>query len=104
MTPARLALVDDDPQFVEYLQTLLRSRGYEVKTYSSGADLLQALSRGPAPDVVLLDVLMPGMNGLETLRAARNAAPGVQVIMLSGQQVPSTIVDAVRLGAVDYVV
>jgi two-component system response regulator AtoC len=104
VTPARLALVDDDPQFVEYLQTLLRSRGYEVKTYSSGADLLQALSRGPVPDVVLLDVLMPGMNGLETLRAARNAAPGVQVIMLSGQQVPSTIVDAVRLGAVDYVV
>ena len=104
MTPARLALVDDDPQFAEYLQTLLRSRGYDVKTYSSGADLLQALSRGPVPDVVLLDVLMPGMNGLETLRAARNAAPGVQVIMLSGQQVPSTIVDAVRLGAVDYVV
>jgi two-component system response regulator AtoC len=104
VTPARLALVDDDPQFVEYLQTLLRSRGYDVKTYSSGADLLQALSRGPVPDVVLLDVLMPGMNGLETLRAARNAAPGVQVIMLSGQQVPSTIVDAVRLGAVDYVV
>ena len=104
MTPARLALVDDDPQFVEYLQTLLKSRGYDVKTYSSGGDLLQALSRGPVPDVVLLDVLMPGMNGLETLRAARNAAPGVQVIMLSGQQVPSTIVDAVRLGAVDYVV
>ena len=104
MTPARLALVDDDPQFVEYLQTMLKSRGYDVKTYSSGADLLQALSRGPVPDVVLLDVLMPGMNGLETLRAARNAAPGVQVIMLSGQQVPSTIVDAVRLGAVDYVV
>jgi DNA-binding NtrC family response regulator len=104
VNPARLALVDDDPAFSEYLKTLLDARGYEVSTYSSGADLLQALGRSAAPDVVLLDVLMPGMNGLETLKAARQANPAVQVIMLSGQQVPSTIVDSVRLGAVDYVV
>ena len=104
MNPARLAVVDDDPAFSDYLTTLLGSRGYDVKAYTSGADLLQALGAGPAPDVVLLDVLMPGMNGLETLKAAREANPAVQVIMLSGQQVPATIVDSVRLGAVDYVV
>ncbi|HVT46194.1 MAG TPA: sigma-54 dependent transcriptional regulator [Vicinamibacterales bacterium] len=104
MTPARLAVVDDDPAFSQYLATVLGSRGYEVTAYTSGADLLRALVRGPAPDVVLLDVLMPGMDGLETLRAIRTAHPGVQVIMLSGTQVPATIVDAVRLGAVDYVV
>jgi two-component system response regulator AtoC len=104
VNPARLAIVDDDPAFAQYLATWLGSRGYEVRTYPSGAELLNALSKPPSPDVVLLDVLMPGMNGLETLRAVRSAHPGLQVIMLSGQGVPSTIVDAVRLGAVDYVV
>ncbi|MEO7192333.1 MAG: sigma-54 dependent transcriptional regulator [Vicinamibacterales bacterium] len=104
MTPARLAIVDDDPAFSQYLSTLLGSRGYEVSTFTSGADLLRSLGRMPSPDVVLLDVLMPGMDGLETLRAARGAHPALQVIMLSGTQVPSTIVDAVRLGAVDYVI
>ncbi|MEO8480918.1 MAG: sigma-54 dependent transcriptional regulator [Acidobacteriota bacterium] len=105
MNAARIALVDDDPSFADYLAALLSSRGYDVRTHPSGADLLETLSRGGwAPDVVLLDVLMPGMDGLETLRAARQSHPGVQVIMLSGSQVPATIVDAVRLGAVDYVV
>jgi two-component system response regulator AtoC len=104
VTPAKLAVVDDDPAFAEYLATMLGSRGYDVSAFSSGAEFLQALTRGPVPDVVLLDVLMPGMNGLETLRAVRNANPSLQVIMLSGQQVPATIVDSVRLGAVDYVV
>jgi two-component system response regulator AtoC len=104
MTTARVAIVDDDPTFAQYLSSLLTERGYHVNQFSSGVDLLQALGREPAPDVVLLDVLMPQMDGLETLRAARSAQPNLQVIMLSGTQVPSTIVDAVRLGAIDYVV
>src|SRR5690349_20067398 len=104
MQPARIAIVDDDALFVEYLSMFLRSRGYETSVFSSGSALLSALSGRSAPDVVLLDVLMPNMNGLETLRAIRSASPNVQVIMLSGQQVPATIVDAVRLGAIDYVV
>jgi two-component system response regulator AtoC len=104
MTAARLAIVDDDPDFGQYLATLLASRGYEVNTFERGNELLRALERGATPDVVLLDVLMPGMDGLETLRAARALQPELQVIMLSGTQVPATIVDAVRLGAIDYVI
>jgi two-component system response regulator AtoC len=101
---ARIAIVDDDPMFVDYLATFLRTRGYDADVHQSGAALLQTLSSAEPPDAVLLDVLMPNMNGLETLRALRDVNPGMPVIMLSGQHVPSTIVDAVRLGAVDYVV
>ena len=104
MQAARIAIVDDDPLFIEYLGTFLRSRGYETAAYPSGAALLTALVSKSVPDVVLLDVMMPNMNGLETLRSIRAASPNVPVIMLSGQQVPATIVDAVRLGAIDYVV
>ncbi|HEY7474859.1 MAG TPA: sigma-54 dependent transcriptional regulator, partial [Vicinamibacterales bacterium] len=104
MTPATLAIVDDDPQFVDYMSTLLRSRGYVVQTFNSGPTLLRALNTDTPPQVVLLDVLMPELDGLETLKALRTSHPGVPVIMLSGRQTPATIVDAVRLGAADYVV
>lgn len=104
MSSATLAIVDDDRPFAEYLQTLLRSRGYVAASYDSGDALLAALREGALPDVILLDVLMPGLDGLETLRAIRLTHPAAQVIMLSGGQTPATIVEAVRLGAIDYVV
>ena len=104
MNAPRIAVVDDDPLFSDYLTTMLKSRGYDAHAYSGGAELLEAVSTSRAPQVVLLDVLMPAMNGLETLRALRAAHPHLQVIMLSGQQVPATIVNAVRAGAFDYVV
>jgi two-component system response regulator AtoC len=104
VTPAKLALVDDDQQFVLYLDTLLKTRGYDVQPFTSGSDLLQAMHTDTPPDVVLLDVSMPGMDGLETLKAVRVAHPNVQVIMLSGRNAPATIVDAMRQGAADYVV
>ncbi len=100
---ARLAVVDDDEAFGGYLQTLFQTRGYEVDVYGSGAALLDGLRGGPQPNVVLLDVMMPDVDGIETLRQIRQAHPSAQVIMLSGRQAPATIVEAVRLGAADYV-
>jgi two-component system response regulator AtoC len=100
---ARLAVVDDDPAFTEFVQAFLRTRGYEVDVYHSGGALLEGLKTGAAPHVILLDVLMPDLDGIETLRAIRTAHPAAQVIMLSGRQAPATIVEAVRLGAADYV-
>jgi two-component system, NtrC family, response regulator AtoC len=101
---APLAIVDDDPEFTGYLGLLLRSRGYAVDVFHSGTALLEGLRAGASPAVVLLDVSMPGLDGIETLRAIRHAHPSAQVIMLSGRQAPATIVEAVRLGAADYVV
>jgi len=103
VTPARLAIADDDPQFVGYLSTLLTARGYDVQTFASGSELLQAMHGDSAPDVVLLDVLMPGMDGLDTLRGLQRAHTHVPVIMLSGRQAPSTVMEAGRLGAEAYI-
>jgi two-component system response regulator AtoC len=86
------------------LRTFLSLRGYETRAYSRGDELLAAVKQGDPPDIVLLDVMMPGMNGLETLRALKAAKPDLQAIMLSGREQASTIVEAVRLGAADYVV
>src|SRR5438045_1003237 len=65
--------------------------------------LIGRLESGSAPQLILLDVMMPDLDGIETLRAIRQAQPSAQVIMLSGRQTPATIVEAVRLGAADYV-
>jgi two-component system, NtrC family, response regulator AtoC len=100
---AQLALVDADPAFTGYLETLLRSRGYTIEVFHSGGALLESLRGGSTPHVILLDVQMPDLDGLETLRAIRHAHPIARVIMLSGRQAPATIVEAVRLGAADYV-
>jgi two-component system, NtrC family, response regulator AtoC len=99
-----VAIVDDDSAFANYLRTFLSLRGYETRSYTRGDELLAAVKQGDAPDIVLLDVLMPGMNGIETLRALKAAKPDLQAIMLSGREHASTIVEAVRLGAADYVV
>ena len=104
MNAPRISIVDDDELYREYLVTMLTSRGYRVDEYDSGAHLMEAIGQGYVPQVVLLDVLMPDMNGLETLRLLRAAQPKVQVVMLSGDQMPATIVTAVRSGAFDYVV
>ena len=100
---ARLAVVDDDRAFTGFLSTFLKTRGYSVESYNSGRALLEGLKAGASPHVILLDVGMPDVDGLETLRAIRQQRPSSQVIMLSGRQAPATIVEAVRLGAADYV-
>src|SRR5689334_23262426 len=99
-----VAIVDDDSAFAAYLRTFLSLRGYEARCYSRGDEMLASMKQSEAPDVVLLDVMMPGLDGLATLRALKTSRPEAQVIMLSGRNQVSTIVEAVRLGAADYVV
>src|ERR671915_2042038 len=99
-----VAIVDDDAGFAQYLRTFLSLRGYEARCYTRGDELLASMKQNEPPDVVLLDVMMPGLDGMATLRALKASRPEAQVIMLSGRNQASTIVEAVRLGAADYVV
>ena len=99
-----VAIVDDDAAFAAYLRTFLSLRGYEARCYTRGDELLASMKQGEPPDVVLLDVMMPGLDGMATLRALKASRPEAQVIMLSGRNQASTIVEAVRLGAADYVI
>src|ERR671919_708674 len=64
-----VAIVDDDAPFASYLRTFLSLRGYEARCYARGDELLAAMKQAEGPDVVLLDVMMPGLDGLATLRA-----------------------------------
>ena len=104
MTKPYIAIVDDDAAFASYLQTFLSLRGYDARCYGRGDELLAAMKQGDVPDAVLLDVMMPGLDGMATLRALKSSRPEAQVIMLSGRNQPSVIVEAVQAGATDYVV
>ena len=104
MTAPLIAIADDDLAFANYLSTFLDVRGYQTRIYAHGEALLAAAHLGELPDVVLLDVMMPGMDGIATLRSLKASHPDLQVIMLSGREHAPTIVEALSLGAVNYVV
>src|ERR671930_2411398 len=96
-----IAVVDDDSGFAGYLRTFLSLRGYEARSYTRGDEIVPAIRQGEPPDIVLLDVAMPGMDGLQTLKALKAARPELQVIMLSGRGHDATIVVAELLAAAD---
>ncbi|MBZ5648405.1 MAG: sigma-54 dependent transcriptional regulator [Acidobacteriia bacterium] len=102
VTPANILVVDDEPSMLGYMRTLLEVDSHRVETAASGSDALQRVRRNPAPAVVLLDLLMPGLDGLRTLEQLREINPGVKVVMLSCVSDTRKVVEAMRLGASDY--
>ncbi|MEJ2224728.1 MAG: response regulator [Syntrophobacterales bacterium] len=80
----RVLLVDDEVEFVSALAERLGLRGFKVQTATSGEEALSKVAASP-PDVVLLDVLRPGMSGLEVLKSIKKEHPQVQVILLTGR-------------------
>ena len=80
----RVLLVDDEVEFVSALAERLNLRGFEAQTATSGVEALRKVDASP-PDVVLLDVLMPGMSGLEVMKQIKKDHPQVQVILLTGR-------------------
>ena len=84
MEKIRVLLVDDETEFVSALAERLSLRGYETRTAASGEEALGKIDQSP-PDVVLLDMLMPGMSGMEVLKRIKQDHPQVKVILLTGR-------------------
>jgi len=99
---AKILLVDDEPGMLRYIKTLLEVDDYRVETATTGEEALQRVEKGFQPDLVLLDVLMPGIDGLKTLEQLRQLQPGVKVVMLSCVNDTRKVVHAMKLGAQDY--
>ena len=104
MIEPSVLVVDDEVQFVETLVKRLGKRGVKVRAAHSGQQALDALEGGGATrtDVVVLDVKMPGMDGLETLAAIKKAHPLVEVVMLTGHATVESAIEGMKHGAYDY--
>lgn len=100
--PANILVVDDEPSMLRYLQTLLEVDSYQVTTARSGVEALKQLRNGHSPDLVLLDLLMPELDGLQTLEQLRQVRPGLSVVMLSCVSDTRKVAQAIKLGAQDY--
>lgn len=101
--PARVLLVDDEVDFVEMFSLRLKEQGERVLSAHSGMEALKVLEKNQI-DVVVLDIRMPGMDGIETLKQIKALYPLVEVILLTGHGSTQTAVDGMKLGAFDYLV
>ena len=98
----KIMVVDDEPSIRKYLQTLLEVEGFDVEALSSGREAIEKVSGGERPDFIILDVLMPELNGIETLKELLQIDRSLNVIMLSCSNEVGTVVEAIRIGAHDY--
>jgi DNA-binding NtrC family response regulator len=101
-TTASILLVDDDSAFRHVMSGELRRLGHEVATAGSGEEAVAFLER-QEPEIVLLDLRLPGMDGLATLKAVRTRNPSIEVIMLTGHGSIDSAIESIREGAFDYV-
>src|SRR5258707_9816041 len=99
---AKILLVDDEPGMLRYIKTLLEVDDYKVETASTGEEAVERVQKGLQPELVLLDLLMPGIDGLQTLEQIRKLQPSAKVVMLSCVSDTRKVVQAIRLGAQDY--
>jgi two-component system, NtrC family, nitrogen regulation response regulator NtrX len=99
---ASILVVDDEESILTSVSSILQDEGYEVAVAKTGADALRAYTMDP-PDLMLLDIWMPEMDGMETLRRVRELVPTAQVMMMSGHGSIETAVKAIKLGAYDYI-
>src|SRR4030081_1494426 len=99
---ANILLVDDEPGMLRYIRTLREVDEHKVQTASTGEEAVERVQKGLQPDLVLLDLLMPGIDGLQTLEKLRQLKPELKVVMLSCVNDTRKVVQAMRLGAIDY--
>ena len=97
----RVLMVDDEKEFVETLSERLILRDYDVTTAFNGEEAIDKV-KNYLFDVIILDVLMPGMSGIETLREIKKIKPLIEVIMLTGNATMETAIEGMKLGALDF--
>lgn len=103
MTIAKLLLVDDESAFLDAMTRRLTKRNFKVYTATSGMEALDLLSNeGEEVEVVILDVKMPGMDGIEALAEIKRKFPLVEVVMLTGHATVASAIDGMKQGAFDY--
>jgi CheY-like chemotaxis protein len=99
-----ILVVNDEPSMQKYLRSVLEADGYHVETVSNGKDAISKVEDGDRPDFIILDFLMPEMNGLDALRELMRLDRSLNVIMVSCSTEFDVIKQAVRLGARNYLV
>ena len=102
MTAPFVMLVDDEVSFVETTTKRLKIRKLETITAFSGEECLEKLKTIQSIDVIILDVKMPGMDGIETLKKIKMVSPLIEVIMLTGHATIELAIDGMKLGAYDF--
>jgi DNA-binding NtrC family response regulator len=100
-TTSYIMLVDDEEDFVEMLSLRLKETGENVLAAYSGRQCLEILEKAEI-DVIILDIKMPGMDGIETLKEIKKSHPLVEVIMLTGHGTIETAIEGMKLGAFDF--
>lgn len=102
MSLANILLVDDEEPFVETMTKRLKKRGFDILSAHTGQDALDQLSIHRNIEVVILDVKMPGMDGVQTLEEIKRKFPIAEVIMLTGHATVESAIEGMKLGAFDY--
>ena len=102
MAIANVLLVDDEVGFVETMTRRLTKRDLDIVAAYNGEEALEQLKKHASIEIVILDVKMPGMDGIETLGAIKKEYPLVEVIMLTGHATVESAIEGMKMGAYDY--
>ena len=102
MSKVKVLLVDDEAPFVETMTKRLNKRDLEIVAAFSGEGAVKRLAEHDDVEVVILDVKMPGMDGIEALREIKSRHPLIEVVMLTGHATVETAIEGMKLGAFDY--
>ena len=102
MAKERILIVDDEKNIVSSLTSILSDEGYEVSMAGDGIEALELIQKDP-PDLVILDIWLPGMDGIEVLKTLKSYNLGVEVLIMSGHGTIDTAIKATKLGAQDFI-
>jgi DNA-binding response OmpR family regulator len=98
----KVLLIDDEKDFLDIIAERIRARGMDVSTTTSAEDAIHMVEE-KSYDVIIMDFMMPGMNGFQTLKAIKEKKPEVQIILLTGNVLEENRIEAKKLGALDVI-